>query len=122
MLERHLLEGLNQRIQPHRWISSGRRRLYQGIDLCPGAIQCCLDEQILLSGEVAVGRSPRDTGDIGSLGYRGRLSLTQQLPGRLYDLGAYPGLTEARTEQEWVLGDVYELAEPENTLAVQSIA
>jgi gamma-glutamylcyclotransferase (GGCT)/AIG2-like uncharacterized protein YtfP len=32
--------------------------------------------------------------------------------GRLYDLGAYPGLRDARARGEWVVGDVYRLSRP----------
>jgi gamma-glutamylcyclotransferase (GGCT)/AIG2-like uncharacterized protein YtfP len=38
--------------------------------------------------------------------------------GRLYDLGSYPGLVEARAENEWVHGEIYELPQPAETLAV----
>ena len=34
-------------------------------------------------------------------------------PGRLYDLGPYPALTEPQGEGEWVHGEVYDLARPE---------
>src|SRR5262249_8621857 len=57
-----------------------------------------------------------------------------RVPGRLYDLGAYPGMTPAVTphptlspqrgegwvrgdEDEWVHGDLFELRDPEATLA-----
>jgi gamma-glutamylcyclotransferase (GGCT)/AIG2-like uncharacterized protein YtfP len=33
-------------------------------------------------------------------------------PGRLYDLGSYPGLAVARRRGEWVAGDLYELPAP----------
>jgi len=33
-------------------------------------------------------------------------------PGRLYDLGPYPGLAAARRRGDWVVGDLYELAAP----------
>jgi len=39
------------------------------------------------------------------------------LPGRLYNLGRFPGMTEARMQEELVVGDVYELADGEETLA-----
>jgi gamma-glutamylcyclotransferase (GGCT)/AIG2-like uncharacterized protein YtfP len=38
--------------------------------------------------------------------------------GRLYDLGSYPGLIEPRTEADWVTGDVYELRQAAETLAL----
>jgi gamma-glutamylcyclotransferase (GGCT)/AIG2-like uncharacterized protein YtfP len=38
------------------------------------------------------------------------------VPGRLYDLGAYPGMVDAADEGERVRGEVYELDEPEATL------
>jgi gamma-glutamylcyclotransferase (GGCT)/AIG2-like uncharacterized protein YtfP len=37
-------------------------------------------------------------------------------PGRLLDLGAYPGIVEAESADDWVQGDVFELADPETTL------
>ena len=33
-------------------------------------------------------------------------------PGRLYDLGPYPGMTAARGRREHVVGDVYRVASP----------
>jgi gamma-glutamylcyclotransferase (GGCT)/AIG2-like uncharacterized protein YtfP len=39
-------------------------------------------------------------------------------PGRLLDLGSYPGMVEAETSDDWVSGDVFELHDPETTLAV----
>lgn len=33
-------------------------------------------------------------------------------PGRLYDLGEYPGMTAARSRRERVVGDVYRVANP----------
>jgi gamma-glutamylcyclotransferase (GGCT)/AIG2-like uncharacterized protein YtfP len=38
-------------------------------------------------------------------------------PGRLYDLGRYPGMTESEVDGEWVQGEVYRLHEPGPTLA-----
>jgi gamma-glutamylcyclotransferase (GGCT)/AIG2-like uncharacterized protein YtfP len=35
---------------------------------------------------------------------------TARTPGRLYDLGPYPGLKEARRRGEWVVGDLYALS------------
>jgi gamma-glutamylcyclotransferase (GGCT)/AIG2-like uncharacterized protein YtfP len=37
-------------------------------------------------------------------------------PGRLYDLGSYPGMIESAGETEHVRGEVYVLADPETTL------
>jgi gamma-glutamylcyclotransferase (GGCT)/AIG2-like uncharacterized protein YtfP len=39
-------------------------------------------------------------------------------PGRLYDLGPYPGLRAARRRGEWVVGDLYRLATPRATLQI----
>jgi gamma-glutamylcyclotransferase (GGCT)/AIG2-like uncharacterized protein YtfP len=39
-------------------------------------------------------------------------------PGRLYDLGPYPGMVGPRGAGEWVHGEVYELAQPEQVLPV----
>lgn len=36
--------------------------------------------------------------------------------GRLYDLGAFPGLKDADGEDDWVRGEVYELRDPARTL------
>jgi gamma-glutamylcyclotransferase (GGCT)/AIG2-like uncharacterized protein YtfP len=33
-------------------------------------------------------------------------------PGRIYDLGPYPGMTAPRRRGEWVAGDLYELRTP----------
>jgi gamma-glutamylcyclotransferase (GGCT)/AIG2-like uncharacterized protein YtfP len=48
---------------------------------------------------------------------RGRLVGSASVPGRLYDLGTYPGMVEAAGEGECVRGEVYELQDPEATLA-----
>jgi gamma-glutamylcyclotransferase (GGCT)/AIG2-like uncharacterized protein YtfP len=37
---------------------------------------------------------------------------TGKTRGRLYDLGAYPGLTRPRARREWVVGDVYRIRNP----------
>jgi gamma-glutamylcyclotransferase (GGCT)/AIG2-like uncharacterized protein YtfP len=37
---------------------------------------------------------------------------TASTPGRLYDLGAYPGMTAARSRRERVVGDVYRVTNP----------
>jgi gamma-glutamylcyclotransferase (GGCT)/AIG2-like uncharacterized protein YtfP len=34
---------------------------------------------------------------------------TARMPGRLYNLGRFPGLKEPRTGDDWVAGDVYDL-------------
>jgi gamma-glutamylcyclotransferase (GGCT)/AIG2-like uncharacterized protein YtfP len=39
-------------------------------------------------------------------------------PGRLLDLGAYPGMVEAKSPDDCVQGDVFELVDRETTLAV----
>jgi gamma-glutamylcyclotransferase (GGCT)/AIG2-like uncharacterized protein YtfP len=49
---------------------------------------------------------------------RGRFLGPGRVPGRLYDLGRYPGLVASAQEREWVQGEVYALAEPEETLAM----
>jgi gamma-glutamylcyclotransferase (GGCT)/AIG2-like uncharacterized protein YtfP len=38
-------------------------------------------------------------------------------PGRLLDLGAYPGMVAAESAGDWVQGDVFEMADPEIALA-----
>ncbi len=43
---------------------------------------------------------------------------TATAAGRLHDLGAYPGMTEPAAAGEEVRGDVYELRDPDATLAV----
>jgi gamma-glutamylcyclotransferase (GGCT)/AIG2-like uncharacterized protein YtfP len=48
---------------------------------------------------------------------RGRIVGTASAPGRLYDLGSYPGMVHAAAEGERVRGELYELHEPEATLA-----
>src|SRR5262249_19328112 len=40
------------------------------------------------------------------------------MPGRLYDLGRYPGLIEPAQEGEWVHGEVYVLTDPDTILPV----
>jgi gamma-glutamylcyclotransferase (GGCT)/AIG2-like uncharacterized protein YtfP len=39
-------------------------------------------------------------------------------PGRLYDLGRYPGVTAARSKCEWVTGDLYRLRSPRSLFRV----
>jgi len=36
--------------------------------------------------------------------------------GRLYDLGAYPGMIAARRRRDWVTGELYRLRRPRSTL------
>ena len=48
---------------------------------------------------------------------RSRFMGAASAPGRLYDLGSYPGMVDAATEGERVRGELYELHEPEATLA-----
>ena len=43
---------------------------------------------------------------------------TARAPGRLYDLGPYPGITAPRRRGEWVAGDLYELRSPRALLRV----
>ncbi|MCI0465043.1 MAG: gamma-glutamylcyclotransferase [Gemmataceae bacterium] len=52
------------------------------------------------------------------LAARARLVGAGRAPGRLYDLGAYPGMTAVAAPQEWVRGEVYELTDPEALLAM----
>jgi gamma-glutamylcyclotransferase (GGCT)/AIG2-like uncharacterized protein YtfP len=47
----------------------------------------------------------------------GRFVALAKTPGRLYDLGAYPGMLRAGAETDWVHGDLYELTNPEWALA-----
>jgi gamma-glutamylcyclotransferase (GGCT)/AIG2-like uncharacterized protein YtfP len=39
-----------------------------------------------------------------------------RVAGRLYDLGAYPGMTPPRRRDEWVSGELYRLKTPGRTL------
>jgi gamma-glutamylcyclotransferase (GGCT)/AIG2-like uncharacterized protein YtfP len=39
-------------------------------------------------------------------------------PGRLYDLGPFPGFRRARRKGEWVVGDLYRLPTPRATLQI----
>lgn len=41
-----------------------------------------------------------------------------RMPGRLYDLGQYPGMLAAVEADDWVCGDLYELDKPAHMLAV----
>lgn len=51
------------------------------------------------------------------LAARSRFVSPASAPGRLYDLGAFPGMVEAANTDERVRGEVCELKEPEATLA-----
>jgi gamma-glutamylcyclotransferase (GGCT)/AIG2-like uncharacterized protein YtfP len=51
------------------------------------------------------------------LAERGRLLGGARVQGRLYDLAWYPGLVGTTAADEWVQGDLYELTDPEATLA-----
>jgi gamma-glutamylcyclotransferase (GGCT)/AIG2-like uncharacterized protein YtfP len=50
------------------------------------------------------------------LAERGRLLGRAKIQGRLYDLDWYPGLLEPAAADDWVQGDLYELADPDATL------
>lgn len=39
-----------------------------------------------------------------------------RIPGRLYWVASYPGLIDASAEQDWVIGEVYKMHDPELTL------
>src|SRR5262249_44885157 len=52
------------------------------------------------------------------LARRGRLLGPARAPGRLLDLGRFPGMSAARADNEWVHGVVYELDDPAATLAL----
>jgi gamma-glutamylcyclotransferase (GGCT)/AIG2-like uncharacterized protein YtfP len=45
-----------------------------------------------------------------------RLVGRARVPGRLYDLGEYPGMTAPAAPDEWVRGEVHELTDPETLL------
>lgn len=51
------------------------------------------------------------------LARQARLVGPARAPGRLYDLGPYPGMTEPRAPGQWVHGELYELLDVEATLA-----
>jgi gamma-glutamylcyclotransferase (GGCT)/AIG2-like uncharacterized protein YtfP len=52
------------------------------------------------------------------LASRGRWLGAGKVRGRLYDLGSYPGLVAPGGDNEWVYGEVYELGQTAETLAV----
>ncbi|HMF18078.1 MAG TPA: gamma-glutamylcyclotransferase family protein [Gemmataceae bacterium] len=51
------------------------------------------------------------------LAQHARLVAEGKTPGRLLELGSYPGMVEAVSSDDWVPGDVFELHDPESTLA-----
>ena len=51
------------------------------------------------------------------LARRARHVDSAKTPGRLYDLGPYPGMLEPAGGQDWVQGELYELTETVATLA-----
>ena len=51
------------------------------------------------------------------LGERARFVGAARMPGRLYDLGRYPGMTPPQQPDEWVHGDLYDLGRDATTLA-----
>jgi gamma-glutamylcyclotransferase (GGCT)/AIG2-like uncharacterized protein YtfP len=51
------------------------------------------------------------------LARRARFVGEARVPGRLYDLGRYPGMTPSERENEWVHGDLYDLGVDSATLA-----
>jgi gamma-glutamylcyclotransferase (GGCT)/AIG2-like uncharacterized protein YtfP len=51
------------------------------------------------------------------LAARGRLVSAGSMCGRLYDLGAYPGMVEESGSEDRVRGEVYELHDPDAALA-----
>ncbi|MBX9680823.1 MAG: gamma-glutamylcyclotransferase [Gemmataceae bacterium] len=44
------------------------------------------------------------------LAQRGRFLGEARMPGRLFDLGRYPGMQPAQSAEEWVYGDLYDLS------------
>src|SRR5262245_40826430 len=50
------------------------------------------------------------------LAERGRFVAEARVPGKLYQLGRYPGLVPCRPEEGWARGEVYELSDVEATL------
>src|SRR5438477_12777486 len=51
------------------------------------------------------------------LARHGRWLAPARAPGRLYDLGAHPGMLPARSEADWVHGELHQLTEPAAVLA-----
>ncbi len=52
------------------------------------------------------------------LGRYGRFAGETEIPGRLYDLGSYPGLVYDPEAEKQVRGHVFELTEPERVLPI----
>jgi gamma-glutamylcyclotransferase (GGCT)/AIG2-like uncharacterized protein YtfP len=50
------------------------------------------------------------------LAEQARFAGEARIPGRLYDLGRYPGMLPARGADDWVHGDLYELPDDQATL------
>jgi gamma-glutamylcyclotransferase (GGCT)/AIG2-like uncharacterized protein YtfP len=50
------------------------------------------------------------------LARRARLLGRAKMPGRLHDLGPYPGMRDAENADDWVHGELWELAEAAATL------
>lgn len=50
------------------------------------------------------------------VGSRARLLGHASAPGRLYDLGDYPGMLDPAADEEWVFGDLYQLDDTESVL------
>lgn len=46
------------------------------------------------------------------LAERGRFLDETRVPGRLYDLGSYPGAKQSDRPNEWIVGEVFYLDEP----------
>jgi gamma-glutamylcyclotransferase (GGCT)/AIG2-like uncharacterized protein YtfP len=53
----------------------------------------------------------------GLLAEKARYVGAAKVPGRLYDLGRFPGMAPAEGEGEWVYGDVYDLGASGDLLA-----
>jgi gamma-glutamylcyclotransferase (GGCT)/AIG2-like uncharacterized protein YtfP len=47
----------------------------------------------------------------------GRYVCSAQAPGRIYDLGSYPGMVEATEPHDHVRGDLFEVTDPDLVLA-----
>ena len=52
------------------------------------------------------------------LSERGQFIRAARVPGRLYDLGRYPGARPADQPNQWILGEIFYLPEPAALLAV----
>jgi gamma-glutamylcyclotransferase (GGCT)/AIG2-like uncharacterized protein YtfP len=51
------------------------------------------------------------------LAERARFAGAARVPGRLYDLGRYPGMTPPQHGDDWVHGDLYDLGDDKQTLS-----